>query len=111
MAAFLLNLSVDAPDPFPRHVAEDLSHNDQESIVEWVVETLLGYEAAFAEFDDDDSDERSINLTLELNATLLPVPAFGSVPPPARERSADFPPYLRWGAPGHRDIDAPPPRV
>ena len=58
MAAFLLNLSVDAPDPFPDYVPEDLTHNEQESITEWVAEHLLGFENAFAEYDDGDSDER-----------------------------------------------------
>ena len=42
MGLYLLNISVDTADPNPEHIPEDLSINDQESIVEIVVEKILG---------------------------------------------------------------------
>lgn len=56
MAAYLLNISVDAPDIL---VKEDLRFNDQESIVELVVEKCLGFDNVIAEQDDTDSNEQS----------------------------------------------------
>lgn len=59
MGIYLLNLSVDMADPDSPHVSEDLTINDQESIIELVVETFLGYEDAFQEFDDPDAEEQT----------------------------------------------------
>jgi len=59
MGLFFLNISIDAIDPSPNHVPEDLSFNEQESLVEFVVETLLGFGDAIAEYDDQDGDEKS----------------------------------------------------
>lgn len=50
----LLNISVDAPDPFPEDVPEDLSYNEQESLVEIILEEVLDIENAIPEYDDYD---------------------------------------------------------
>ncbi|PPK87156.1 hypothetical protein CLV84_0090 [Neolewinella xylanilytica] len=111
MAAFLLNLSVDAPDPAGRHLPEDLSHNEQESLLEFAIEKLLGYEDAFAEYDDDDSDEILTKLTVSVDATLPTALAVVLHTPVPRARRTAYPPYTdRWAA-GHHRIDAPPPRT
>ena len=67
MALYLLNISVDMADPMPRFVPEDLSYNDQESIVEIVVEQLLGYEDAFEEFDDADSSDQNSKTPIKID--------------------------------------------
>ncbi|NJM93500.1 MAG: hypothetical protein HC842_01530 [Cytophagales bacterium] len=54
MALHVLNLSVDAPDALPDHIPEDLSINDIESIVELMLEQLLGIEDAMDEKDEWD---------------------------------------------------------
>lgn len=59
MGMYLLNISVDPADPNPQYIPEDLSINDQESIIEIVVEQLLGFDDAFEEFDDHDTQEHS----------------------------------------------------
>lgn len=59
MGLYLLNISVDAVDPYPDYIPEDLSVNDQESIVEIVVEEILGYEDAIDEFDEHDNEDHS----------------------------------------------------
>ena len=49
-----VNICVDAVDPNPQHIPENLSINDQESVVELIFESLLGYENIIEEFDDED---------------------------------------------------------
>jgi len=112
MAVFLLNLSVDAPDPSPAYLPEDLSHNDQESIVEFVVEHVLGFENAFIEYDDDDNEERSSNLTLKIVLTPPAVP-FSERPALVivDSQSSPYPPYLRWPSDPSGEVPAPPPKA
>jgi hypothetical protein len=52
----ILNLSVDAPDGHSDAIAEDLSINDMESIVEIVLEEVLDIKNAIAEQDEQDDD-------------------------------------------------------
>lgn len=59
MALYFLNISVDTVDAFPNHIPEDLSFNDQESIIEIVVEKVLGYENAIEEHDDPDTENHT----------------------------------------------------
>ncbi|MFD2603872.1 hypothetical protein ACFSSG_00145 [Euzebyella marina] len=66
MGLYLLNISIDAADPHPNHIPENLSINDQESIVEIVVEQLLGFENAFEEYDDNDSDDHNSESNAQL---------------------------------------------
>lgn len=55
----LLNLSVDTIDPQTELIPEDLTINEQESVVEILLEEVLGIENAVAEYDDPDTDEAS----------------------------------------------------
>ncbi len=57
MAVYLLNISVDTADIYHEGIPENLSVNDQESIVELLIEQILGFEQAFTEYDDHDSSE------------------------------------------------------
>lgn len=59
MALYLLNISVDTSDTNPDYVVEDLSINDQESIVELVVEKFLGYGNVIKEYDDPDAQDHN----------------------------------------------------
>ena len=66
-ALYLLNISIDAPDRYSNAVPEDLSINDQESILEVVLEKVMGYENAIAEYDDNDSNRET---SLEKGASI-----------------------------------------
>ncbi len=59
MGLYIFNLSADTTDPESQHIAEDLTINDQESMVEVLVETILGFEDAFEEFDDPDGEDQN----------------------------------------------------
>lgn len=68
MSFYLLNISVDVADPNPQHIAEDLTYNDQESIIELFVEQVLGYENAINEYDEHDHENhnKKKNVTIDL---------------------------------------------
>lgn len=66
-----MNISVDPKDLEQKHLGEDLSFNDQESILELVVEQILGFEEAFLEFDEEDQDRFFGKKSLKLNPVLL----------------------------------------
>lgn len=57
MSLYLLNCFVDSPDAQPHHFPEDLTYNDLESIIEIVVEKVLGFENAIPEYDDNDTNQ------------------------------------------------------
>lgn len=57
-ALFILNFSIDVPDTDTDSVSENLAYNDIESISEFVLESVLGFENAIPEHDEDDSDEK-----------------------------------------------------
>lgn len=56
LSIHFLNISVDSQDIRPDYVAEDLSINDQESVVEIVLEQFLHIENAIAEHDESDTE-------------------------------------------------------
>ena len=59
MFLYFINISIDLQDQYPNYIKENLSYNDQESFVELFTEKLLGFENAFVEYDDHDSEESS----------------------------------------------------
>jgi hypothetical protein len=112
MALYMLNISVDAEDPNPQHLPENLAINDQESIIEIIVEQLLGYENAIEEYDDNDRDDHNhknpnikINLIVQITGdTHLRTFDFNSY----RQVFADYNPHLLTG---FYELDIPPPKV
>lgn len=70
MGLYILNISIDAADPTSNYLPEDLSYNDQESIIEIVVEQLLGFENAIREYDDHDKEEHRDGSSQQLELTI-----------------------------------------
>lgn len=64
-ALHILNCSVDTPDPNPDSVPEDLTVNDMESIVEFVLEQVFDINNAIAEHDENDTEDDSSGLTIK----------------------------------------------
>jgi hypothetical protein len=54
MALHILNLSVDAVDALPSSIPEDLSFNEIESVVEFVLEDVFHIKNALPEHDEQD---------------------------------------------------------
>lgn len=59
MGFYFLNICVDASDIHHNTIAEDLSLNEQESIIEIVVEKVLDLGDVFKEQDDQDLEDYS----------------------------------------------------
>lgn len=71
MSLYLLNISVDSVDFYTYNNKEDLSINDQESIIEIVLEKILGYEDAIAEYDDNETEETNLQKRIQLDDFLV----------------------------------------
>lgn len=111
MGLYLLNLSVDTQDPTTRHLPEDLSINDQESMIELLLEQILGYENAVEEYDDSDTEEhnKQTNLKKDLLAFYPVVSALSqSFSETDRQQFPDFSSYLTNG---FQKLDTPPPKI
>lgn len=57
MSFYLLNCYVEFPDAQTNFFTENITFNDPESIIEIVVEKVLGYENTIAEYDDNDTNQ------------------------------------------------------
>jgi hypothetical protein len=67
MAVHMLNICVDMPDAAPDYVPEDLTVNDQESLVEMVLEKGLDIENAIEEHDEaDDTNSQNFEMCKDI---------------------------------------------
>ncbi|TRX60590.1 hypothetical protein FNH22_05940 [Fulvivirga sp. M361] len=112
MALYMLNICVDSPDALPNTVPEDLSYNDQESIIEIVLEKLLGCEDAIPELDDNDSNPH----TTFKNHTAIDhfiLPSFESIPKgnANAERSQGNSMYFLYTPSHYLEVYSPPPEA
>lgn len=73
MALYLLNCSVDSPDTQRDGLSDNLAINDQESLLEILIEKVLGYKDAIAEYDDDDCETPSVKKNISLDYYVFPV--------------------------------------
>ena len=111
MGLYMLNISVDATDPKPEYIPEDLSINDQESIIEIIVEKILGYEDAIKEYDDNDTEDhsRKSNLKIEFIAQCM---ADSSIKKSIiKVTKQNFPDYDTFLVNGFQKLYTPPPKV
>lgn len=108
-ALHLFNISVDIPDEHHEFHVENLSYNDQESIVEFFVEKILGYENAFEEKDDVDHEDESSTVNafhFFLDTDHLNVaPALISK---SITRTLFYYPFHKWNKP-YLEVPSPPP--
>lgn len=111
MGLYLLNISVDSPDPNPEYIPEDLSINDQESIIEVVVEKILGFEDALEEYDDHDSEDHNKKKLVEIVVfaqQIIVSITKESIIETIKEQFTDYNPYLTSG---FQKLDTPPPKT
>lgn len=108
---YLLNISVDTADQNPAHLPEDLSINDQESIVEIVLEKVLGFENAIKEFDDTDTEDHNekTNVKIDLTNHSIVENFFGRSFSSLTKHK--FPDYAKNLMRGFHRLDIPPPKA
>lgn len=111
MGLFLLNISVDTADPKPEYVSEDLSFNDQESIIEIIVEQVLGYENAFKEYDDHDTEDQNKKKNVKIDLVVHVIKTKDNPHYQLIERKRNFLDYEARLISGFKEIDSPPPKV
>ena len=111
MWLYLLNISVDTADPNPDHITEDLSFNDQESIIEVLVEMVLGFEDAFKEHCDPDHEEHNAGKNVKIDFLVYEIQSVHQAATHPAEKSNRFPDYHARLTNGHKVIDSPPPKV
>ncbi len=111
MALYLLNISVDTADPHPKHVPEDLSFNDQESIVEIIVEMVLGFEDAIKEYDDHDTENHNNQKNIKIDFLVLINKINILAQDQFDKRKKRYPYYEGNLTKGFKEINSPPPKV
>lgn len=108
MGVYTLNICVDMPDAHPRQIPEDLSLNDQESIVEIVVEQILGYENTIKEHDDPDTEETQNKKNIKVDI-LLAFRGVGAMHHPSAVKNLWSQSANILATKGYRTIEIPPP--
>jgi hypothetical protein len=111
LALYFLNISVDSIDSHPEYIKEDLSINDQESIIEIVVEDVLGFENAIKEFDDHDQQEQTKGNTVKLTLTIYFSGIFTATIAVAIEKQQQFSEFETPITNGFHQLDIPPPKI
>lgn len=108
----LLNVSVDSQDPLSYQLKENTTINDQESVIEIVIEKLLGYENAIAEYDDVDGDQSQQNTAQNVNIDLCIPNSLPFVTPCFKTLNYDYFHQLKLNPhPGYLNLYTPPPQV
>ncbi|WP_422104094.1 hypothetical protein [Winogradskyella sp.] len=111
MGLYLLNISVDTPDPNPEYIPEDLSINDQESIVEIIIEQILGFENAIKEYDDHDTEDHDKKNNVKIELLVLQTNTNSTRRNQLPEKKEKYPDYVARLINGFKEIDSPPPQV
>ncbi|REG87891.1 hypothetical protein [Winogradskyella sediminis] len=111
MGLYLLNISVDSADPNPEHIPEDLSFNDQESIIEIILEKVLGYEDAIKEYDDHDTEDHNKQKNIKIDLLVHVIQADKFEQSLIDERKKLYPDFEARLSKGFNKIDSPPPKI
>ncbi len=110
MGIYLLNISVDPADPNPNYIPEDLSFNDQESMVEIVLEKILGFEDAISEYDDHDTEDHNQKKRVKIDLVVHFHDAKHRLHDRVEERKTSYPNHEAQLITGFKEIKSPPPK-
>lgn len=111
MGLYLLNISVDPADPNPDHIPEDLSFNDQESIVEIIVEKIMGFEHAFEEYDDHDSEDHNKKNNVKIDLTVQSTTGTNNCQLAIEEKRQRYSNFDARLTNGFYQLHTPPPKI
>ena len=111
MGIYLLNISVDTADPYPDYIPEDLSYNDQESIVEIIIEKVLGFENAIEEYDDHDSEDHNKKKNVKIDFLVYESNKTESIIKYLKNKKQLFIRSKDQLTSGFKEIDSPPPKL
>ncbi len=111
MGLYLLNISVDPADLNPDHIPEDLNLNEQESIVEIIVEKILGYEDAITEYDTHENEDHNKKNNVKIELIVLYAEERSNLELIPEIRKHEYHQYKALLTKGHYQIDTPPPLI
>ena len=111
MGLYLLNISIDPADPNPEYIPEDLSFNDQESVIELIVEQVLGYENAIKEYDDHDTEEHNKKKNIKIDLLAYQTKPNKYIHHLLSEKKNPYPDHEARLTNGYKEIASPPPKV
>lgn len=111
MGLYMLNISVDPADPNPEHIPEDLTFNDQESIIEIIIEKVLGYEDAIKEYDDYDTEDHNTKTNVKIDLATHYIVDNNLNQSFIEIKKHKFPEYTTNLTKGFQKLDIPPPKV
>lgn len=111
LALYLLNISVDTADKNAEYIAEDLSLNDQESIVELIIEKVLGIEDAIKEYDDLDTEDHNKKKTVKIDSLFHNYSNHNDSNKSLNDRRKEYPGFNARLVTGFEEIDSPPPKI
>ena len=111
MGLYLLNISIDTIDPQPENIPEDLNFNDQESIVELIVEKVMGFEDAIEEYDDADTENEGKKNNVKIDIITLFEGNKGNVNTICATSNHKFPAGHHHLSNGFYRLSTPPPKA
>ncbi len=111
MGLYLLNISVDSADVTIDYFPEDLSINDQESIIEIVIEKILGFDNLIEEHDDNDTEDFNKKKQVKIDFLVFFVSENKLSQNHFIKKTKGFPEYLHCIKNGFTFNDIPPPKI
>jgi hypothetical protein len=111
MGLFLLNLSIDTENINTKFRNEGIFFNDQETIIELVVEKILGFENAFEEYDDYEKEDHTFKKGIKIDFTIPEKSDSKSQKSFLHKRSLIFAHQTSLLEKGIHLLDTPPPKI
>lgn len=107
----LLNISVDTTGLIRLNITKGLAFNDQESIVEIVVEKILGHENAIPEFDNYDGEDHNNKTNIRIDLIARFTVDFSISETFGNAVIKRFPDLKACLSNGFHQLDIPPPKI
>ncbi len=73
IALFILNCSADSPDAYAEYLPDSITLNDQDTILEIIIEKLMGFDDLIPENNTDNDTGYSGKKVFEINCFTIPL--------------------------------------
>ncbi len=102
---------MDCPDRHPHYIREDLSINDQESLLEFFLEKIFGLKNTIAEYDDNDADDHKKEKKSKIDLVGQPFIEPSNSADNDKPRTKGLTSFSNQLSPGYYHLDTPPPET